>query len=174
MNTIFEFCIINWEPIIAVLGFLLSIINFSYLIKNNWKSIGIKEIFYTKTKLEGKIFYEFNMILMNKSRQPISIVDISFENKGKMCSAKLDRTKIGHSTDPKNVTTTFYSSEFPINLNGLESSKEMILFCLTDEINNEEIDLIITTNRGKIKKMVDFKNKNITIDQYLERILKNG
>lgn len=175
MKIICDFLILNWEPIIAVLGFILSVINICYLIKTNTKSIEIKEIFYTKLNLKDRFFYEFNMIFMNKSRQPISIVDISFINKEKICSAKLDKTKISSYTDSKTkAVTTFYSSEFPINFNGLESTREMILFTLTDNIENEEMEFKITTNRGIIKKKVNFKDKYITPEEYLDKIMKNG
>lgn len=174
MIKVLDFFICNWEPIVAVLGFLISLLNLWYLLKNNRKSINIREIFYTKNKYSGNYFYELNMILTNKSRLPISIVDVSFENKGKLYSSKLDRTKISSYKDPKNGIVNFYSSEFPINLNGLESSKEMLLFCLEEEINIEKLKLIITTSRGKIKKKINFEGKNISVHEYLDRILKNG
>lgn len=173
LNNIWNFIKTNWKDIITISAFILSFFNFTYLVKTNFKSVSIKEIFYTNLKFNKKNQYEFNMFLINKSRQPLSIVDISFENNKKIYNSKLDKTIVSVKSS-KDTKTTYYSSEFPINLKSLESSKELILFTLDEELEKEKITFTITTNRGVIKKKVNFENKFITPEEYLERIMKNA
>lgn len=173
LNNIYTFITKNWEDIITIFAFIFSVFNFAYLVKTNFKSISIKEIFYTNLKFNKKNLYEFNLIFINKSRQPISIIDISFKSNNKKYSSKLDKNIISTYSSGEGKTT-FYSSDFPINLKSLEASKEMILFTLEEELENEELTFIITTNRGNIKKKVNYKDKFITPEEYLERIIKNG
>lgn len=170
MTKIMQFIGKNWEPIIAISGLVLSIFNFFILNKNNRKSISIKELFYLVININGTYTYEFNLIIVNKSKQPISIVDVSFENKGNVYSAKPDRTIV--STKKSNGTTiSYYSSEFPINLAGLESTKELLQFKLKNKLDTEILNLKIMTSRGIVNKKVSFENKKITTEEYLKQLL---
>lgn len=174
MEAIISFITGYWQQIIAIIGLLLSLFNFIYLLKNNFKRIFIKEIFYTTIKMDDNYYYEFNIIIMNKSRQPISIVDVSFKNSNKIYSSKLDRTKIATYNEKKSDEVKYYSSEFPINLGSLESSKELLLFSLKEKLETEKIKVTIMTNRGKIRKVLNFQNKFIELKDYLDKIIKNG
>ncbi len=66
LNNIWNFIKTNWKDIITISAFILSFFNFIYLVKTNFKSISIKEIFYTNLKFNKKNQYEFNMFLINK------------------------------------------------------------------------------------------------------------
>ena len=173
LSNIINLIKINWKDLITISAFALSIFNFIYLVKTNFKSISIKELFYTKIKVNQKYQYEFGIILINKSRQPISIIELSFKDNKKTYNSKLDKTIVSVKSS-KETKTTYYSSEFPINLKSLESSKELILFSLDEELEKEDITFYITTNRGKIRKKLKFKGKFIEIKEYLEKIMKMG
>ena len=78
--------------------------------------------------MNKKYFYELNLIITNESRLPISIVDAKIINNEKEYSAKLDRQIIKQYKSKNCLDVTFYSSEFLLNLSGLDSSKELIIF----------------------------------------------
>ena len=169
IKLVVEFFSKNWQGIIAVLGFGISLFNLLYLLKNNRKKIKIRELFYLKLKMTQKYFYEFNLIVTNESRLPISIIDAKILNNGKVYSAKMDRQIIKQHKSKSHPDITFYSSEFPINLSGLDSSKEMIVFSLDEKIEKEEFTIIFTTSRGVVKKKVNFVEKEITPNEYMEK-----
>lgn len=169
-----EFFIKNWEGIIAILGLILSLSNSIYILINNRKALEIKEIFYTKRKIKDKIYYEFNMIIINKSVLPISISDIKLQSDSNQYDVKLDKSKVSELKNTNGESTTFYSSSFPINLNGLEASREMLIFSLDKELLTEVNELILMTSRGKVNIEINFQDKYITTSEYLNKILKNG
>ena len=131
------------------------------------KSIDIKEMFYLKIFLYKKYIYEFSIMLINKSKQPISIINIEIINNGKSYYAKNDKTII---TESKKQEIKIMTADFPINLTCLEAQKQIIYFKLDEELENEKFDLIIYTNRGKVIKHVDYTQKQITPEEYINNL----
>lgn len=173
MKEVFEFMVEHWEPVVAVLGFVLSLYNLFYLLKNNRKSLQLKEIYYLKTKVDhGKINYSFQLILANGSRVPISILDMQICNHQKLYSVRPDRQQYCtiHSSDED---LTYYSADFPLNLIGLESTKQQVIFTLDEELESEKLCLTIKTNRGTVRKRVDFSDKYMEDEEFLQYKMKN-
>lgn len=56
IKSIIDFFTSNWQTIIAILGFGISLFNLLYLLKNNKKKIEIKELFYLYLKTNENIF----------------------------------------------------------------------------------------------------------------------
>ena len=104
-------------------------------------------------------------MIINKSKQPISIINIEIINKEKSYYAKSDKTIISERKDSSGVVTKFMTADFPINLGCLEAKKEIIYFKL-----DEEFDLIIYTNRGKVIKKVNYNQKQITPEEYINNL----
>lgn len=169
MDGFVKYIIKNWEPIVAIAGLLLSILNTIIISNDNKKAISIKELFYLVMESSGKYIYEFNMIIVNKSKQPLSIVGVSFESNGKTYCAKPDKTVISEKKG-KGEVIKFYSAEFPINLAGLQSTKEILQFKLDEKLEDEEINLKISTSRGIIKKTINYKDKETTPEEYLHQL----
>lgn len=169
MDNIIYFLFKYWSEIVATLALLISIINIIINFILNYKNLDIKINFYLEHKFNNKFFIELNTILINKSKQPISIVDIKFENNNKIYSAKNEKSVISQKKS-SDEEIKIYNSELPINLIGLESSKEMFLFKLDDCLEKSEISLTINTNRGKINKKINLSDKKITIQDYLRNL----
>lgn len=170
MESILKFFTSYWETIIAVSGFIISIINLIYLIKNNLKSIDIKELYFLKMVITNKYHYEFTTIFVNKSKLPISIINIEIINNNKSYYSKSDKTIVCEHKDSQGVITKIMTADFPINLNCLESKKEIIYFKLDEELEKENFKMIIYTNRGKLEKNVSFKQKQVKIQEYAKNL----
>ncbi len=76
---IINFIINNIGIIISMSAFVLSIINFIYIIITNKKRLTFKVDNYTYGNVDGKKFYFFNVEFCNCSRLPIAINEIDFK-----------------------------------------------------------------------------------------------
>lgn len=155
-DIIIPFIIKNIGIIISILAFILSIFNFIYIIVTNKRKLKFNIESYSYGNVDGKKFYFFNVVFSNKSRQPIAVneIDLSY-NKKIYTFIKSKRLLLdGQTTRNKQIIRTkeIYSAKFPINIPGLSSEQFFIVIYGPDKIDNEKVEFILKTNRGKIKK----------------------
>lgn len=86
VNEFIEFLKNNYESILSISAFIISLINLIYLLSTNKKKLVFQVTNYTKAKVKNKDFYMFNVDLINKSRLPISVNEISFINDAEIYS----------------------------------------------------------------------------------------
>ena len=147
-----EFISNNFSLIISVVSLGLSIYNFFYLIFVRYKKVSITLCSYTKEYVNGEFHYTFRMIINNRSQLPISINNININ--GINCKNTINyiykvTSKTGGTiTDERKI----YPMELPINLSSLMSVGGFALFEFPTEIDFNNIDISINTNRGLIKE----------------------
>lgn len=145
---------------ISVLAFIMSSLTWIFNLlekrKNLFCEFDLTDRLNTSC-LGGNLYATCAFLFENKSRKPISITRIvlTFEN-GKTYSSEMEPGFVAHNFRKLiDTTTPFYerfieSTDFPINLVGLESRREYVKFCLPAE-RMELSDITIQTNCGKVK-----------------------
>lgn len=151
----------HYEAILSVLTFIISMINLIYLIFTNKKKIAFKIENYTSADVDSKNFYMFNMEFMNKSRLSISINDLIFVDGTNRYSIIKSPRLLAEKSTTRNKEVIrhqeVHSTKFPINITGLTSEQKFIVMYGPEKFENEEIEIILLTNRGKIKKKIHIK-----------------
>ena len=162
----------HYEAILSVLAFIISMINLIYLIFTNKKKIAFKIENYTSTDVDSKNFYMFNMEFVNKSRLSISINDLIFVDRTDTYSIIKFPKLLAEKSSTRNKEVArhqeVHSTKFPINITGLTSEQKFIVMYGPEKFENEEIEIILLTNRGKIKKKIHIKKYYLTPDQFMD------
>ena len=65
-----------------------------------------------------------------------------------------------------------HSTKFPINITGLTSEQRFIVMYGPEKFENEEIKIILLTNREKIKKKIHIKKYYLTPNQFMAEASK--
>lgn len=159
----------HYESILSILAFIISTINLIYLIFTNKKKVAFKIENYTSQYTNNKYFYIFNIEFVNKSRLPISINDLTFIDKdNKYSIIKTPRLLADDTIYNKEI----HSTKFPINITGLTSEQKFIVMHGPKKFEKDTIEVIILTNRGKIKKKIHIKKYYLTFAQFSNDVLK--
>lgn len=152
----------HWETIISISAFILSLINTIYLLFSNKKHIDFVINSYSSYKVKNKTFYIFNIEIYNKSRLPISITNIIFNdihNEFQVIkSPRLILEKEKTQNSQIKLHQELHSAKFPININGLSSIQSFIVMYGSNDYKNLTSLIKVCTNRGKIKKHINFNN----------------
>lgn len=159
--------------IISVISLVISLIQFTISIYSRRFTIKISPICFEKSKSELYRKFFFQVLIENKSNLPISITNIkAISSNGSLVNCSLTKHFVGESfrtIDGKEVNkTTYYSTEFPINISSYGAVMPYIVFKLSkdDETNifadtKNSLRLEVYTNRKM--KTVHIKNfKEIT------------
>lgn len=154
MNELLEFIKSHYSSILSISAFIISLINLVYLVLTNRKNLKFNIINYTIANVNNKKFYIFNIELINKSRLPISINEITIKDnkekykiiKSPRMLAEKDRTRNSEIIRHQEI----HSAKFPINVLGLSSEQRFIVMYGPEKIKSNNSIIIISTNRGKI------------------------
>lgn len=172
MEKIIEFFKNNFNTILSILAFIISLINLIYLILTNKKNLTFNIRNYTLANVNKKHFYMFNVEFVNKSRLPISINEITIlDNKNKYKIIKSPRLLAEKDTKRNKEIIRHqevHSAKFPINITGLSSKQEFLVMYGPEKIVNEKTKIIINTNRGKIVKKVLLNNYYLEPTKFTE------
>lgn len=157
MELVIDFILDNLSIIISMLALMISIINIIYLVLTNKKKLQFEINNYSSGKVNNKNYYFFDVEIINKSRLPISVNEITIEsNKQNYTFIKASRLLLkGETKKGKEVTDRYeiHSIKFPININGLCSEQEFIVMYGPNEFN-DNVKITLKTSRGKIKKKI--------------------
>ncbi len=141
--------------IIAILAFVLSLGNAIYTYKCNHKNINLIINSYTRNYIKDKYIYIFDLLIENKSRLPISINSIKIVKGEKEYKININPTLLSEITSRtgKNITgvSKLFSATFPINISGLNDSREFIELSKNIDLSGDCI-IKLCTNRGIIKR----------------------
>lgn len=103
------------------------------MVLTNRKNLKINIVNYTTTNVNNKNFYMFNIELINKSRLPISINEITIKDnkekykviKSPRMLAEKDRKRNSEIIEHQEI----HSAKFPINVVGLfHQNKNLLLY----------------------------------------------
>lgn len=162
--------------VLSIISLFLSMINLIYLFVTNRKNLDMIINSYTILHLNDRIYFIFNIELINKSRLPISINEMVIENdnnKYKISKTpnifmKAKVTSGDIISDRKNASTAI----FPINLSGLTSIQKFIFMYGDNDKKLNDINVVINTNRGKIVKEVNFNSCYLKINDFCKEMEK--
>lgn len=150
----------------SIIALILSLLNLTYLIITNKKKIelNIRNYTYIKTSATAKsFFYMFNVEFINKSRQPIAVTSMVFIDGDKSFEIDLEQQRVADKEKKRGQEVIernkLDSADFPINLTGLTAIRKILIMHGDDNFQNEEIKVIINTNRGKVNKIIKIKDK---------------
>ena len=135
---------------ISIFALVLSIANIIYLIICNHKRINILLNTYTKSIINGKYIYKFDLLIENKSRLPIAINSVKIVNKNPKLISVITRKTDNMITENYKL----FSAKFPINISGLISDRKFLELSIVEDIDGECL-FEFFTNRGIIKKEID-------------------
>lgn len=173
MKEIVDFLKNNYETILSVAAFILSLFNFIYLIYTNKKRLSFNMIHYTVARINNKFFYMFNIELINKSRLPIAVNEIIVKyNDSEYKIIKSPRLLSEKETKRNKEVVRrqeVHSAKFPVNILGLASEQKFLVMYGPEKMNGE-VDLFINTNRGKISKKVDLNKYFIEADLFCNEV----
>ena len=143
---------------ISIFALVLSIANTIYLIICNHKRINILLNTYTKSIINGKYIYIFDLLIENKSRLPIAINSVKIVNKNIEYDMNRNPKLISDITSKTGNMITgnykLFSAKFPINISGLISDRKFLELSIVEDIDGECL-FEFFTNRGIIKKEID-------------------
>lgn len=161
----------------SIVAIILSIINLVYLIITNNKKLDFNIRNYTYTKIstsDKSFFYLFNVEFINKSRQPISITNMKFIDGDKIYYIDLEQQRVADKSKTRGQEIierrNLDSAEFPINLTSLTATRKILIMHGDDNFQNEEIKVVISTNRGKIYKKLSINEKHSSISDFTKNI----
>lgn len=171
----------QWTLALSIIAIILSLINFIYLYCTNKKKLDINIRNYTTSQYpptkdkENPFFYMIYIDFINKSRLPIAITSVQIIDSENIYNINLSSERIAEKNRKQNNVIierqTVDSAGFPINLNGLTAKGEILLMYGKKEFSNEKSILIINTNRGKVKKKINIKQKVISNANFTEQYM---
>lgn len=122
---------------ISALALLVSALTAAYTYLINRRKIDLSVINYRKMK---KDYYIFNIEILNGSRLPIPISEMS---------ANINKKKYAFDKVPRKTTATRSSAAFPINIDGLSAKQCFLILRCEDEVPTV-FRIKFCTNRGAI------------------------
>lgn len=170
VNEFIKFLKNNYESILSISALIISLINLIYLLYTNKKKLIFQITNYTKAKVNNKNFYMFNVNLINKSRLPISVNEISFFNKAEIYTVIKSPRMLSEKSTTRNKEIIrhqeVHSVKFPINITGLTSEQNFIVMYGPETFQCEKVKIIISTNRGKIKLKINLNDYYLRPDDF--------
>lgn len=147
----------NQAIAISLLSLTLSLYNFFYSLYVRHKKIKIDLITYLTTREKELFRYNFCINISNCSQLPISINSLCINDI--FCTHnktyfKRQRYTQNNYTMVQEDTFTF---QFPINLNSLEATSGYIELLSNQELNFNNLNFKVYTNRGCIKNLKSSK-----------------
>ena len=172
MKQLINFIINHYSTILSVSAFLISLVNLIYLLITNKKKLKIYFINFTIGEVNNKHFYMFNIELINESRLPISINEISFENNKETYKViKSPRILAEKDIEHNNKIIKhqeIHSAKFPINIAGLSSEQKFIVMYGPKKLNDSFSKITISTNRGKITKKINLNQYYLKSNEFIK------
>lgn len=158
--------------IISIISLSISLFNLIYLIATNFRKINIDILNFTYKEIDNKFIYLFDISISNKSRQAISINSITLVTCNGEYELNQNPRKIAeHFSKTGNIVNNrekLFSSGFPVNISGLFSVRNFYEYDSSIELDHI-VKIKIITNRGKIIKKVNLKDKYIKSNEFVEK-----
>jgi len=174
MNDFLFFKVINYisENFLSIVALCISIFNLIYIISSNKRKVDIIVNCYTTGNVEGKNFYMYDVVFINKSQLSISINGLKvIDNKNEYYIINSPRKLFESKSNINNKVINckeINSITFPINLQGFESSHNFIIMYGPNKFEKELQKIVIGTSRGKINKNINIGEKYITAKEFMD------
>ena len=144
------------------------------MIYTNHKRLKLKITDYTCSEHNKKMFYMFNIELTNKSRLPISLTDIIFEDQNieyhpirfPMLLAEKNRTRNKEIIRHQEI----HSNQLPINIDGLTSKQIFLTMYGPQDSKTLKNKVTLHTSRGKIHIKLDLLHTHKNPADFMEEV----
>ena len=157
--------------IAGVLGFLLSVYNFTMIMIQDHKRLKIRLGDAGITSLpDHRDLYKIAYMVENRSRLPISITRVQIQIAGKMYDCdrlpfiiEKSEYRVGNEVVDR---TLIKSTVLPINLLGLSAESGFLAFLIPQGIlsaNDKDLIVQIYTTRGKVTRMTLSRHEDTLI-----------
>jgi len=116
-----------------------------------------------------------NIEVINKSRLSISVNEIAFKINGEIYKAIKSPRMLAEKDRKRNNEIIrhqeIHSTKFPININGLSSEQKFIVM-YGPEKTNDIVEVIISTNRGKITQKINLNDYYLTTENFTKETIE--
>lgn len=161
-----------FENFLSIIALCISVFNLVYYLVSNKKKIDLIVNCYTTGQVDGKTFYMYDVIFINKSQLSISINGLKIIDNKKEYYVINSPRKLFENTSKINNKIINYkeinSVTFPINLQGFESIHNFIIMYGPNKFEKQMQKIIIVSSRGKIIKKINIGTKYITTKEFME------
>ena len=158
--------------IISIVSLTVSIITLIYSLITNSKRVSLLINYYTCIRIEKGNYYDFDVIISNESRIPISINSIEMVyGKEKYKFIKSPRNIITNKDIKTNVERKVNSDLFPITINSSSSKHCFISVYGPETINKEKVVFNIYTNRGLLKSKIELNNYYVEPEEFANEVM---